>query len=65
MLASDANKDGKTELKELEEFSDFDLVAWTWPGILSSVNADLFQGMSACRHENCFPSNPEPSLVLR
>ena len=43
--ASDANKDGKTEVKELEDFSDFDLVAWTWPGFLRSVKDDLKRGM--------------------
>ena len=46
---SDANKDGKTEVKELEDFSDFDLVAWTWPGFLSSVKDDLKKGMRFCR----------------
>jgi len=73
VLASDTNQDGKTTLKELEEFSDFDLVAWRWPLILGSVKADLFEGMSTCRtkyngsgrkDEKCFPANPEPSLVL-
>ena len=47
--ASDANKDGKTEVKELEDFSDFDLVAWTWPGFLRSVKDDLKRGMRFCR----------------
>ena len=47
--ASDANKDGKTEVKELEDFSDFDLVAWTWPGFLRSVKDDLKKGMRVCR----------------
>ena len=47
--ASDANKDGSTEVKELEDFSDFDLVAWTWPGFLRSVKGDLKKGMSFCR----------------
>ena len=49
VLASDTNQDGETTLKELEEFSDFDLVAWRWPLILGSVKADLFEGMSTCR----------------
>jgi len=63
--ASDANKDGRTEVKELEDFSDFDLVAWTWPGFLRSVKDDLKKGMSFCRHEHCFPdSDPDPYLVL-
>ena len=53
VLASDTNQDGKTTLKELEEFSDFDLVAWRWPLILKSVKADLFEGMSTCRFR-CF-----------
>jgi len=73
VLASDSNQDGKTTLKELEEFSDFDLVAWRWPLILDSAKADLLEGMSTCRKkyngsgmrdEKCFPTTPEPSLVL-
>ena len=47
--ASDANKDGKTEVRELEDFSDFDFVAWTWPGFLRSVKDDLKKGMRVCR----------------
>merc|ERR1711962_216864 len=63
--ASDANKDGKTEVKELEDFSDFDLVAWTWPGFLRSVKDDLKKGMRVCRREDCFPEyDADPFLVL-